>query len=217
MRYRALVAIAMLTAVAPAPALAQQSQPAVGLVLDVRGATEPAIKPYREVRAGDTVRLYSGAKLVVLQYEARGNECRTLTVEGGAVTFTAKGDPIVKNGIASAQDAKCPRRMTARSTTGAVVLRDPPAKLAQTPTFVIAGARAAEVGWLRVLDDNRKVSEVAVGSQQFKWPLGTPALSGNQHYIIEFLARDNTAVLASVRVYTSATAEDEVPTYIFVD
>lgn len=216
MRYRALVVIALLFAVAPAPALAQQSQPAVGLVLEVRGATEPAIKPYSEVRAGNTVRLYSGAKLVVLQYEARGADCRTLTVEGGAVTFTAKGDPVIQGGIASAQDAKCPRRMTARSTTGAVVLRDPPAKLAPSPTFVIAGVRASEVGWLRVLDDSRKISEVPVNGQKFSWPAGTPALPGNQHYIIEFLARDNTAVLASVRVYTGGT-DDEVPTYIFVD
>src|SRR5687767_983612 len=115
MLYGTLVAFALMIAVTPAPALAQQ--PAVGLVLDVRGATDPALKPYREIRAGDTVRLYSGAKLVVLQYQGQGQDgkdCRTLTVEGGAVTFKDKGSPVIMGSITSAHDARCPRKMVAK-------------------------------------------------------------------------------------------------------
>jgi hypothetical protein len=216
------VAFALVTAFASAPASAQQSsQPAVGLVLDVRGATEPALKPFREVRANDTVRLYSGAKLVVLQYKSPGQpgdaECRTLTVEGGAVTFKQKGDPVINGGIASTQNAKCPRRMEAKSTTGAVVLRGPLGQLTPTPSFVIAGARSTDVGWLRVLDSNKKIAELPVKGEQFTWPSGTPGLAEGQAYRIEFLARDNTAVLAWVEIFTSSKPEASLPAYIFID
>ena len=222
MLYRALVAFGLTVAIAPIPAALAQ-QPAVGLVLDVRGATEPALKAYREVRAGDSVKLGSGAKLVVLQYSQPGTECRTLTVEGGAVTFRERGEPVINGGVSSAKDAKCPVKMMAKSTSGAVVLRSSGAslgaapKVTAAPSFVLAGVRGGDVGSLRVLDRNRKVTEVPVQSEKFTWPTTTPKLAENQTYRIEFLARDNTAVIAWVDVHTSASADAEAPTYVFID
>src|SRR5690242_14582235 len=77
---RAAVAAAMLSALAAAsgavaPAAAQ-SPPAVALVTDVNGRTDPAIEPFSEMPAGTAVRLAPGATLNVIFYAS----CEELTI-----------------------------------------------------------------------------------------------------------------------------------------
>jgi hypothetical protein len=215
MRSIAAVAIALVTAFASAPASAQSTPPAVALILEVHGSTNPDLKPFREVRAGDRVALERAGKLVLLHYD---RECRKITIEGGTVTFRRGGEPTVQDGIVSSTEGKCPRRLEARSTSGAIVMRDTPAKLAQAPSFTVTGARAGDIGAVRILDQSRMVLETPVAGPHFQWPTGVPALGGSKHYTVEFLSRDSRAVLASVAFFTAdSPTEETAPALIIIE
>lgn len=206
MRFPLAIAVAIaLSSALSAAADAQSTEPAVALVLEVRGATEPQLKPYHELRAGDRVNLARNAQLVVLHYD---RTCRTITIDGGSVRFMKRGEPDVQGGVASAREGKCLRRLEARSTAGAIVMRGAAAKIATSPAFIIGGARGTQVGKLRVLEGDQVVFESPVNSAQFHWPMTAAGLPANQHYVIEFLARDGSGVLASLPVYTSDSPSD---------
>ena len=213
MRYGPGLAVALaLSSVLSAVADAQSSEPAVALVLEVRGATEPALKPYRELRAGDKVTLDKGAALTVLYYD---RECRTITIEGGSVTFRRRGEPVVKDGTTSSKEGKCLRRLEARSTAGAIVMRGPAATVALKPAFIIGGTRGADVGKMRVMDDGKVVFETPVNGPRFTWPMAATGLDANRQYVIEFLARDGSGVMASLPVFTAES--EDTPALIVID
>lgn len=216
MRHRLAIAVAIaLSSALSAVADAQSTEPAVALVLEVRGETQPPLKPYHEVHAGDKVVLDRRTTLVVLHYD---RTCRTITIEGGSVRFPKRGEPDVQGGVSSARDGKCLRRLEARSTAGAIVMRGAAAKISTNPAFIIGGTRGSQVGKMRVLEDDRVVFESPVNSPQFHWPMTATGLPVNQHYVIEFLARDGSGVLASLPVYTSDTpSENESGALIVID
>lgn len=193
-----------------APISAQPSHPAVALVLEVSGTTDPALRPFRELRAGDRVTLERGARLVVLHYD---RECRMLTIDGGAVTFRQRGEPVVKDGAVSSREGKCPRRLEARSTAGAVIMRSAAAKLSARPSFTIGGARAVDVASVRVLDaEQRKpLMQVPVENGQFRYPVFAAPLETNRHYTLEFVPATGDKPVASLDVFIGETGPADEP------
>ena len=214
----ALVALVLTVGSAAAqPPVAKPTQPAVALVLEVRGTTDPPLKPFREIRAGDIIRLGDGARLVVLDYRARGGQCHTVTLEGGVVTFKPQGDPVVEGGVLSTRHTKCPQRLPVTQAAGAIVQRSGFARLPVKPAFMIGGSRGGDVAMVRVRsEDGKRVLEARVSEQRFSWPANRPELALNQRYTLEFLARKGATVLGTREFFTSA-GDADTPTVIIID
>lgn len=198
MRHRELVAsVSVVVAlVAAHPAGAQPASPAVALVLEVEGQTEPELRAFREIRAGTSVRLAGSAKLVFLHY---GSSCPTMTVQGGTVTFAARSEPRFDGGVWSTRSGRCPQRMQARRGTAAVMMRSTfAARLPAAPSFVLGGARADEIGSLRILRENREVLRAPLDGLRFRWPATEPPLTVNDFYAMELLPRGGGSAVATI-------------------
>jgi hypothetical protein len=171
-----LSAAAVLLAVAPA-ALAQAPPPArAALVLEVNGATTPALKPYREILSGTTVTLGSSARLVFLHYDT----CRTITMNGGTVSFSPGALPAIRG--ASAQTdmrGQCPRKVAGSGASAATIFRSVTPQvvhLSAAPSFVLVGPRADEFVRVRVMRQGEEILTRALDGPRFEWPAGTAPL-----------------------------------------
>ena len=168
-----LAGVVLLLAAGPS-ALAQAPPPPAraALVLEVSGATTPALKPYREILSGTTVTLDPSARLVFLHYDT----CRTITVSGGTVTFAAGTAPAIQ-GASSQSDVRgqCPRKVAGSGSSAATIFRSlgpPRVNLSVTPSFVLVGQRADEFVRLRVLRQGQEVLARPLEGPRFQWPAG---------------------------------------------
>ncbi len=174
----ALAAVSLAPA-GPAPAAAQ-SAPAVALVTDVGGRTEPVVEPFSEMPAGSTVRLAPGTTLNVLFYSS----CEELSIAGaGQVTFTEDELRIADARVASRQSTPCPRKVTVRKdgTVGGVLIRGAPTvktapALSPTPGFIFAGRAAKAYDRILIAHGNTVVLDAGLTTPSFTWPRGTPPL-----------------------------------------
>jgi hypothetical protein len=172
----------------PLPAVAQSS-PAVALVTDVEGRTDPAVEPFSEMPAGSTVRLAQGATMNVLFYES----CEELSIIGaGQVTFTEDELRIADARVTSRQSTPCPRKVTVRKdgTVGGVLIRGFPTvktvpTLSPTPGFIFAGRSAKAYDHIQVAHGDTVVLDAKLTSPSFAWPRGTPPLEpGIMHTLV---------------------------------
>jgi len=174
---------------------AQGSSPGrAALVLEVDGATTPALKPYREMLAGTTVRLGPSSRLVFLHYDT----CRTFTVTGGAVAFAPGALPAIQGEVAqSSVRGHCPRTIPG-SGSATIVFRErasSPAGLPATPSFVLVGQRADEFVRVRVLRQGEEVLAFPLDGPRFQWPAGTAALATGDYQLSFVSGRDGAPSL----------------------
>lgn len=167
---------AMLLGVAHGALAQAPPPPRAALVLEVNGATTPALKPYREIPSGTTVTLDPSTRLVFLHYDT----CRTITMSGGTVSFTPGAVPAIR--AASSQTdvrGQCPRKVAGSGASAATIFRSmtPPAvNLSATPSFVLVGPRADEFVRVRVLRQGEEILGRALDGPRFQWPSGTAPL-----------------------------------------
>lgn len=195
------------------PAAAQLATPGVALVLEIDGPVTPALRPYREVPSGTTVSLGNDSRLVFLHYAS----CRTLTVVGGAVTFTAGPAPILK-GTATRADVRgrCPKKFSATGSDAAVVFRGTSAAgTSTTPEFILVGRRADEFAAIRIQHGGRKLMARALDGPRFSWPADVPPLVPGA-YVLELLPRASGAAPATVN-FEASTRTSDAFTLITID
>lgn len=202
--------------VLPAVALAQAAP--VALILEVQGATQPALRPYREVMARTRVSLGTDGRLVFLDYWT----CRTVTVVGGSVAFAAGAPPRIE-GSAQRTDARgqCPRRVAASGAGAGVMLRSASPMvltLPPTPSFVLIGSRADEFASVRLLHRDREVLAARLDGARFQWPAGAPPLVPAEDHTLVLLPKSGGApVTLSFRTGAATPGPDEPLTLITVD
>jgi hypothetical protein len=175
-------------------ALAQAPAAPVALVVEVSGATTPALAAYREIRAGTTVTLAPASRLVVLHYDS----CRTVTVVGGHVSFGAEAVPVIKGASAHSDErAPCPRRFAPSGTTAATVFRSvapgpgpatPALTLSLTPGFVLVGPRAGDFEGVRILRGGEEIVAGRLDGPRFLWPVEVPPLAAGDYQLSLFPA-----------------------------
>ena len=210
-RVPALLAVLAL----PAAVLAQAAPAA--LVLEVQGATRPALRPYREVGTGTTVSLGADGRLVFLDYWT----CRTFTVVGGSVAFPAGAPPRIEGSAGRAEArGQCPRRVAAGGEGAGVMLRSPAAVLTLPPTpwFVLIGERAHEFTSVRFLRRDREVLGARLERPHFRWPVDSPPLAAGEDHTLVLLPRSGGREVAlPFRTGAAAPDADEPLTVITVD
>ena len=205
-----LAAAVSLVSAGPAFA-AGQSSPAVALVTDVAGRTEPAVEPFSEMPAGSEVRLAPGATLNVLFYAS----CEELSITGaGQVTFTEDDLRIADARVASRQSTPCPRKVTVRKdgTVGGVLIRGVPTvktapALSPTPGFIFAGRAAKAYDRILIAHGDTVVLDAALTTPSFTWPHGTPPLEpGILHTLVLVPAESAGQDAKTVRFNFAAAA-----------
>jgi hypothetical protein len=165
--------------------LAQAPAPTrMALVLELAGATTPALKPYREIVAGTTVTLTPSSRIVFFHYDT----CQTFTVTGGTVAFGHGEMPLIQGAVSATHvRSRCPRRIAGSGGSAATVFRSGTAHaptLSLTPSFVLVGRRAEEFARVRILRDGKEVLDQALSGPRFEWPTEKPALMAGTHQLV---------------------------------
>ena len=162
-----IIAIALLFSKTTAVA---QTPPA--LVLEKKGSTSPEVQPYTEIFVGKTITLSPKASIMFQHYHS----CRTVTVAGGAVEFTAKTYFITKGGKKKHEtNTPCPKTVTlqAGSETGGVLMRSMLTRnsltLSHSPTFILVGKRAHDFTAVRVSRRRQQLLESPLVGRRFQW------------------------------------------------
>lgn len=170
-----------------AGATAQTAPPPVALVLEVAGATVPAIAPYAEVAAGAAVSLPPGARLVFLHYQT----CTMVTVVGGEIVIGQASYRAAGGSAPIAQKTTCPPRTRLKDAgdTAGITLRSltPPSGLSTRPSFVVVGAGAPALGRVRVVRGAETVLDEPLAGREFRWPAGAAALDPSVEYELVLL------------------------------
>ena len=165
------------------------------LILERTGPSTPAVNPYSEVMAGDTVKLGPAAKLGFIDYFS----CTNVTVDGEAtVKFGGQGFSIEGPAKYAAQRVDCPHEVTLRHAgeASAGVMRGRATEvvaLSTRPDFLLVGRGAARIRTIRISRDNTKVWEGEVRSSHFTWPAKADALAGGAIYQMDLLGRPKAA------------------------
>lgn len=207
----------LLTLAVAGPAGSQALPRAVALVLEVRGATTPALQPYREIRDGARVTLAANGRLVFLHYE---KPCPTYTVDGGSVAFSVGEPPVIRAGVwGQRQGGGCPKQLPARSDTAAVIHRSGLAALPPRPVVVLVGARAVEAASLAIVQGETEIFAAPLDGPRFAWPPGAEPLRAGEGYRME-LRQATGRVFATLHFFVPerAPAGAETPiTLVTVD
>ena len=195
------------------PSWGQLATPGVALVLEIDGPVTTALRPYREIPLGTTVSLGNEGRLVFLHYAS----CRTLTVEGGAVTFTGGPAPILK-GTATRADVRgrCPKKFSASGSDAAVVMRSVTAPgTSTTPEFILVGRRADDFSAIRIKREGREVIARSLDGTRFSWPADVAPLAPGAH-VLELLPKASGAAPATVN-FEATTRPTDAFTLITID
>lgn len=163
---------------------------AVALALEVRGATEPALEPFSELAAGQSLRLLGEAEVEFLHYPS----CETVVAKGGTLAFSERRYTVRGGRIADLRRSKCPTTVSLAGDAqiGGVVLRGSPGprvlSLPTRPGFVLVGAARSGYTKVRIRNGGQTVFEGAVAGNRFVWPAGRPPLDADRNYTLELLS-----------------------------
>jgi len=175
-----------------APSAHAQSLPATraALVLEVSGSTTPLLKPYREIVSGTTVALAPSSRVVFLHYET----CRTFTVSGGTVGFSAGAPPAIQGAVSQSDvRVQCPRKVAGSGSSAATIFRSAaPTRvtLAAAPSFVLVGRRADEFVRVRILRGGEEILARPLDGPRFEWPEGAAPLAPGDYQLSFVSARE---------------------------
>lgn len=166
------------------------------LVVDIVGASTPAIDPFSELDAGETIELAAGAELIVMHYAT----CEEIHIAAGALTIGRDDVRIDPQSEVIARDkVACPETVAFRedaNAAGAVVLRSAgEATIAPRPVFVAQGADRVEV---RLGDQLIATAQVTGG--RALWPADAPDLMVGETYALRMTGSGgDKAAAATVR------------------
>lgn len=163
---------------------AARADVAAGIVLDIKGATSPAVTSLSEVEAGQKVALGADGRMTLVHYRS----CRTLTVAGGSVTFNLT-QLIVDGGKIEDEKKRCPKRFAladgGATTAGGLVLRGGPGESQQMsprPIIVLSGPRAADIGDAELRGPGGTVARWPAGLRRLELPASGAALQTGASY-----------------------------------
>jgi len=200
----ALVAIALTAATVAARA---QGLPQVALVLEIAGASEPALVVHSEIAAGTHLAMAPGARIRLLHYPA----CSIVTVVGGAFVVTSQGVEAGPGVVESRTPGPCPRvhRLAANGaqpSSGALLMRSLPGMLTLGPdaAVLLAGTRRQDVVAAEILDgQSRQVLAVcAVTGGAVR---ADDRLAADRSYVLRLRLRDRSDPLDAPFVVSTAT------------
>ena len=166
---------------------ASDARPSVALALEIEGATDPAVEPFSEFAAGQSLRLGSSAEVEFLHYPT----CETVTVRGGDLAFSEQRYSVRGGKVTDVKRGKCPTTVSlARDAQiGGVVLRSSPGpgvlSLATRPSFVITGAERQGYRKLRIRREGQTLFEGEIAGRRFQWPSGRAPLDPDGSYTLE--------------------------------
>jgi hypothetical protein len=194
---------------------AQKPVPAA-LILEIGRSSPPALRPYTEIAAGQTIRLASNGRLVFLHY----GTCRAVSVVGGSLTLHAQNFTLTGGRTESDAPRPCPRRVGMERSSGSVAglvfrsIRFP--QLPRRPTFVVVGAHAVDFGKLRVAEGSQVVLEAVLDGPRFRWPATKAPLAPGRQYDLTLVPRATEAAPATMP-FTVGSDDDDVPVLLSVD
>jgi hypothetical protein len=181
------------------------------LVMELTGATKPALAVHREIAPGTRIAIAPGAHLSLLHYAT----CSIVTFSGGTVKVTEQGLEAAEANIESRQRGPCPH--THKISLGGPgplgggivsrgINRDPVeyADVAADGLVVITGARSANAVTADVLDSNRMLVDRDIPIRQESFRLSGVLPPRRPYYIsIHFRGRNEP-----VEVPISISASD---------
>jgi hypothetical protein len=190
-------------------ATAVQSAPA-GLIIEVTGTIEPAIRPGSEIVEGMELRLARHTTLSFVYYTT----CRLVTMKGGTVRLHDGRYAIDAARQVKEEKVTCVVAPLApgggRIGPGAgVILRslDGLPRVGHRPTIVVGGAQAAQVERVVVRDGERVVAELPLAQGRAVWSASTAPLAEGRTYVFQFDRRDGTRVEYPVGVQPTRGSE----------
>lgn len=153
-----------------------------GMIMDVSGNTEPAVRALTEVDPGFTVKLAAGSKMSFVHYQT----CKMVNVEGGTVTMKLTQYTVAEGKVLSEQK-RCPKRfaLVAGGSTeaGGMVLRGGgPAQISTRPIFLLTGAGAEGVASAELTQDGKLVAPLSISARRASLAEGAPALVHKAKY-----------------------------------
>ncbi|MEL7464170.1 MAG: hypothetical protein AAFN79_08895 [Pseudomonadota bacterium] len=166
------------------------------LVVDIVGDATPAIEPFSELDAGETVELGPDAELIVMHYAT----CEEIHIAAGGLTIgrdAVRVDPAAE--VIARDKVACPATVAFQedaNAAGAVVLRSAgDAMIAPRPIFVARGATQVEV---RLGD--RLIATAPVSGGRALWPADAPDLMVGETYALRMTGPGgDKAAAATVR------------------
>ncbi len=173
----ALIALSSALEAGSAQAAPKIAAPSVALVMELSGATKPALAVHREVAAGTRIEIQSGAHLALLHYAT----CSIVSFSGGTVKVTEEGLEAPDANVESRQRGPCPRtQKIALAGPGALgggvvsrgITHQPReyAEVANDGLIVLTGARAASAQTADIFDSNRLlvVGDIPIRQESFR-------------------------------------------------
>jgi hypothetical protein len=194
-------------AIASIPAIAHAG-PAVALIEDIGGTSEPALSGYSEVTKGSSVNLAAGTTVKFMHY----GSCTEVTVTGGKITFN-RNDYAIDGGKIIAEDKQaCPELVKVESTTsvaGGLVMRGvlDLTNVSAQPSLVMVGKNAAKISSVAFVDDKGEFAfELPVSDRRFSWSAGVPELSPGGNYKMILSADGKKQLEMPIRVVAASNA-----------
>jgi hypothetical protein len=166
----------------------------VALVLEVAGGTEPALEPFSEMTANQSVDLVDQATVTLLHY----GTCEEVVVRGGRLVVTERQYLTQKGeGVLKVTRAKCPKRvaLAGEARTGGVRLRAGSSglQLNPRPSFVVVGPNRPDVVEVAVRRGETKLGAFRLDGPRFSWPADAASLAPGRDYSLQFSRRDGQA------------------------
>ena len=151
----------------------------VALVIDVTGASEPAIEPFAELEAGTAFELDEGTRVEFIHYAT----CEEVVVEGGRLSLSEERYTVGSGRVINVRRGTCPDEVVLGGDTdvGGVTLRSAGGdlKVNPTPTFVFVGARSGTAERVQFLRDGTLVREAIIAGKRCDWSEAEPLEKGN--------------------------------------
>lgn len=162
------------------------AQSVVALVQTTNGVT--GLRPMTQLFAGRTIDL-GGGSLTFLHF----GSCRSIAAQGGALTVDTDGYRLDGGKVLSEQAQTCPQKVrlqqaSAGPPAGIVLRGRPPVQQASvqlgagTP-IVFAGAGAAAVSGLAILEGGREIAKLGVELGAAVWPASARLETGHSYVL----------------------------------
>jgi len=153
-----------------------------GMVMEVSGGTDPAVRALTEVEPGFTVKLAAGSTMSFVHYQT----CKMVKVEGGTVTMKLTQYTVAEGKVVSEQK-RCPKRfaLVAGGSTeaGGMVLRGgAPAQMSTQPIFLLTGAAADGVVSAELMRDGKPAAALSLSARRASLAEGAAPLVAKARY-----------------------------------
>lgn len=165
----------------------------LALILEIDGTTEPQRSAFSELSAGDSVKIGTDSRLLLLRYDT----CSMIELTGGRIVGSDKGLDLGEATIGKEEDKGCPAeiRIDGNAVMGGLVVRSAPAQSAAQPisirpSIVFLGPGSHRVNSIALERKSEPVFRGVVSGNEFSWPNDqAPLQSGIPYDLILYLDR----------------------------